>query len=1133
MTTKTKETYPIFFDPLQTRWKVFLVFSIFFLITTSTIFTVLIINIVNTPQLPDIRLNSTELNLKAPSNTKSNTVNNTSYLMEYKPKMEINKNGEATKTNLKPKVIAFYVNWDDRSFLSLKQNISKIDTLMPEWLHLQNTDPYITVDDQTTQTETIEYIQSVKPDLKIIPLINNYNSQIQGWDDQGLRIVMSTEVNRRKLVTSLLDYVKTNNFNGINIDFENVPIDTQYNLQLFMKELYTEFKKNNLEISQDLPLNDYEFNYKEYAKYNDYIVLMAYDEYSSEDIAGPIASQYWFYSTINTRLLEIPANKVIISLGSYGYDWQNSTAPATNVTFQDIMEIAQVSNGHIYFSSEYLNPYLEYIDKNDTTHKIWYLDSVTVFNQVTSTVDYNPYGYAMWRLGSEDPSVWSIMADPQGESSLETLRSLNYGYGVTYKGEGEIIKVIAPPQSGLREITYDKEYELIIDETISKYCSPYVISKWGQNNTKKIALTFDDGPDDQYTSKILDILQRNQVKGTFFVIGANAESNPTLVKKIYDNGNEIGSHTFTHPNIARISKEQLTIELNATQRVLENILGKRTLLFRPPYGEDGDPTTIEQVKPLETVGNLGYYTVGMKVDPKDWSTPGVNYIVESISTQVDKNLGNVVLLHDSGGNRQQTIEALPLIIYELKSKGYEFVTVSELLGLTRDTVMPESSLHQNMEGKVGGLGFTFISLFIEFTEIFFVVGIILGITRFLLILWLAIMQKILTLKTGEPKSKESNNLIENFEPKVAILIPAFNEEKVIVTTINQVLKSDYKNFEVIIIDDGSTDNTYSIVEQTFRGITNVKLLHQANGGKSSALNFGASNTNAEILIVQDGDTLLKEDAVSKLVPYFKNRSVGAVAGNVKVGNRNKLLTKLQALEYIISQNMDRRAFAFLNCITVVPGAIGAWKTDVIKEVGGFESDTLAEDAELTLRVLKRGYLVSYADDALAYTEAPENMQNIFKQRFRWVFGTLQSVFKHKEVLFNPKYKFLGLISLPNVLIFQLGFNLIAPILDIYVFLNLIYFLWQKVVHTDISLHAVLTPFIFYIIFLAIDMAVAIAAFIMEKNKEDSGLLLYYPIQRIIFRLIIYIVSVKSLLIAIKGQLVGWGKFARTANCSIL
>ena len=371
--------------------------------------------------------------------------------------------------------------------------------------------------------------------------------------------------------------------------------------------------------------------------------------------------------------------------------------------------------------------------------------------------------------------------------------------------------------------------------------------------------------------------------------------------------------------------------------------------------------------------------------------------------------------------------------------------------------------------------------------------------------------------------------VDNFAPSVSVIIPAYNEEKVIYQTIHSLLDSDYANFTIVVVDDGSSDNTAQRVRESFRGDPRVRLFTKANGGKSQALNYGIAQSQADIVITLDADTLFRRDTVRQLVRHFTDPQVAAVAGNAKVGNRINLLTNWQALEYITSQNLDRRAFALLNCISVVPGAVGAWRRELIMCAGGFADETLAEDADLTLAILRLGYTIAYAEDAIAFTEAPDTVRGFVKQRFRWMYGTLQAAWKHIDTLFRPRYGVLGMLAIPNVFVFQILFPLVSPVMDLLMLWSLLIAAWQRYQHPlDYTADTLQRVLFYYALFFTLDLLAAFVAFLLDR-KEDWSLLMWLVFQRFLYRQLMYYVAIKSTLTAIRGTLVGWGKLERKAT----
>jgi peptidoglycan-N-acetylglucosamine deacetylase len=354
---------------------------------------------------------------------------------------------------------------------------------------------------------------------------------------------------------------------------------------------------------------------------------------------------------------------------------------------------------------------------------------------------------------------------------------------------------------------------------------------------------------------------------------------------------------------------------------------------------------------------------------------------------------------------------------------------------------------------------------------------------------------------------------------------------VIGRTIRSLLASDYPRFEVIVVDDGSPDRTSEVVSEQFGGEPRVRLFTKANGGKAEALNFGLREARGEIIVALDADTLFPPQTVGALARHFADPRVGAVAGNAKVGNRVNLVTRWQALEYVTAQNLDRRAFAALDCITVVPGAVGAWRRALIESAGDFASDTLAEDQDLTLKVRRMGYRIEYEEDAVAWTEAPDTVRGLAKQRFRWSFGTLQCMWKHRDALL--RHGALGFVALPNVWVFQILFPLLSPAMDLMFLWALASAALERLEHpAGYAITGLGQVLFYYALFLFVDWLAAAFAFALER-KEQWSLLWWLFLQRFCYRQVMYYVVARSALTALSGALVGWGKLERKATAEAL
>ena len=562
--------------------------------------------------------------------------------------------------------------------------------------------------------------------------------------------------------------------------------------------------------------------------------------------------------------------------------------------------------------------------------------------------------------------------------------------------------------------------------------------------------------------------------------------------------------------MAKVSKQRALLEMDATRLLLECITGHSTIMFRAPYNADAQPEKMEELVPVALSRTRNYLTIGENIDPEDWEASEVpHFNADTVYNRVMalKDRGNIILLHDAGGDRSATVGALPRLIEDLQKQGYTFTTVAELLGKKRDDLMPRVPL---------GSGYRLLQFNSFIAELAYYIGqllfalfilfLILGSIRLIMMLSLSILQR--------SKEKKLMQIPFTGNPLVSIIVPAFNEEVNAVSSLENLLRCDYPNFNIVFVDDGSKDSTYEKVSTAFANHPKIKVFTKPNGGKASALNYGIGHTNADYVVCIDADTKLLTDAVSKMMQHFSRENVGAVAGNVKVGNEVNIITRWQSIEYISSQNVDRKAFAYLNAITVVPGAIGAFRKEALEAAGGFSTDTLAEDCDLTIRILRCGYQIDNENAAIAMTEAPETIKQFMKQRFRWTFGVMQTFWKNRDALFNPQFKALGWLALPDILLFKYIIPLFVPLADFMMLMGLFTGNAKKLGF-------------YYLIFMIVDAAIASLAFLFEK--EPLWKLLWLLPQRLVYRWLMLVVLFRSYRRAIKGELQSWGVLKRTGN----
>jgi peptidoglycan-N-acetylglucosamine deacetylase len=1110
------ERKPIFYDQERRRWRR----TRLALEITGGIFTflllVFLVNVIQKPELPELLRPDTHAGLHG---------------VRAKQKAKPSR-GRRRKVaalgkepqNYDPVRAAFYVSDDYTSIASLQLHYHDLDLLIPEALHAVASDGSLSADADPKLAAFLQTLQARNVELPVMSMVNDYDRK-KGWCPPETLRMLGNPAARQKLATQLEEYADAEHQPGVVVDFESLPKPSMLDFQSFIHTLSVALHAKGFKLMVALPAADWSYDYKYFAAQADAIILMNYDFRWTTSAAGPIAPQDWFVRNIENMVKLVPADKLIMGIANYGYDWPAPSKrvrhPAAQaVTFQQAVVTAVESEADIVFDSDSLNPHYSYEDEYNQVHNVWLLDGVTAYNQLRAAERAGVRGTAVWRLGMEDPSLWHILdATHADDAARKKLEDVPPGYDLILEGSGDIWRITATPESGRRTFEYDADSDLLDDESFQSYPLSWRIQQMG-DVPHKVALTFDDGPDPDWTPKILDVLKQKKAPATFFVIGESANQYEDVVKRAYADGNEIGNHTFTHPEFDIISKPELQIQLNLTELLLESSLGVKTLIFRPPYGIDHQPETASEVQMLPVAQSMGYIIIGARVDPHDWGEPNggapppAATIVQRVLTDATKNKGNIILLHDGGGDRSHTLEALPQIIDGLRAKGYEFVSVPELLGQTRAQLMPPLSRREWLQVRGDAFIFEMFRWLRSGIAFIFIVGICLVSARALIIGLLALAEKLRPAPAKHP----------DYQPWVSVLIPAYNEESVIVETVRAALSSQYAKLEVLVVDDGSQDRTVELVRQEFGRDPRVRLLTQPNHGKPSALNHGLSEAIGEVIVSIDADTIVDAEAIPRLVRHFADPKVGAVAGNVKVMNRDRWITRWQALEYITSQNLEKRAFDLLNCIPVVPGAVGAWRADLLRHHAGFSGDTVAEDTDLTLLIRRHGWKIVYDEDAIGRTEVPETVDALVRQRFRWTFGTLQAVWKHRDVTCNPRYGTLGWITIPNIFLFQIVLPLVSPVIDLLFLLSLA--LWGlgqlRIARLPQlwTLQDVERSLIFFALFMLIDLFTCVVAFSLERH-EDWTLLAPLVIQRFYYRQMMYVVLFRALKEAVQGRPVGW------------
>ncbi|MEN9609198.1 MAG: hypothetical protein RLZZ628_12 [Bacteroidota bacterium] len=1038
---------------------------------------------------------------------------------------------------------AFLDSEHKETAVSLREYVSQLNLVVPNWLDLARQGDSIAV-----QMDTLQYnILLQNPNTAVLPRLTISGKNVR------FEKMLSNLADRTALIASIKIALQQYRFQGILMAYENWGTgEKNEKAQIFQKELYQELSQN-YKVAQ--LISPKEVFWGGCTVYNDYVFVNAASEVEQQIEGSGVSDPTHVETVLQTLVRKIPAEKAILCIETVGYDWKmaaQSTYPMP-MGYQQAISIAAESKSEIVFHKETGHLTFKYLDDQKQQHSVYFVDAANHFNTMRLAQNAAWCGVALSQIGGEDTRLWSFY---NKDLSIKGLDATGFRFDhlaselkndkIHFLGNGEILDVISEPTQGKVTVDYDEKQHKVLFEKYDSLPSAYVVRRMGALETKKIVLSFDDGPDPKYTPQILDVLNREKVPATFFVLGQKAKENPAIVQRIYNEGHELGNHTFSHPHLDQITQFRANIELDYTRRAIENVTGHSTILFRAPYSYNNEPDSLGELMPFLLARKHQYLSVGESIDPRDWLA-GTN--TDSIINRLKRQpmWGNIVLLHDAGGDRTNTIEALPRIIEYYRSQGFEFVTVAGLMGKQRDEVMPlvagrQVSLGRSdkwVSGAVFGVWGWLQSLFYW--------SVFLSIGRIVFIAILACIQKY-----RDERAKKNQNSTLGY-PAISIIVPAYNEELNAVESVRSLLNQNYPNFEILFVDDGSKDSTYQVVKEAFKDTLRVKVFTKPNGGKASALNFGIQQSRNEFVVGIDADTQLVPNALSELIKGFSDERVGAVAGNVQVGNQVQMgsqwkgiptlrefwkglvaavLTRWQSVEYTTAQNFDRMAFDVLNCITVVPGAIGGFRRTAIQEAGGFTTDTLAEDCDLTMRILRKGWRVKQNNEAMAITEAPETFEQFRKQRFRWSFGVMQAFWKNKDALFQWRYKWMGMLALPNVLFFQLFLPLFTPIADFVLLTALFMGKGSEMVGM-------------YLMFMGIDLSSALLALTFDKvirwktlfeaktwrnpSKWKIWLLVLIFPQRIVYRWIMYIILIKSYIKALKGELMGWGVLKRTGN----
>ncbi|MCL8015736.1 bifunctional polysaccharide deacetylase/glycosyltransferase family 2 protein [Streptomyces sp. AS02] len=655
---------------------------------------------------------------------------------------------------------------------------------------------------------------------------------------------------------------------------------------------------------------------------------------------------------------------------------------------------------------------------------------------------------------------------------------------------------------------------------------------------KTIALTFDDGPNPTWTPQVLAILRKYDIPATFFVVGSMVSRYPGIVADMVEQGNEVGIHTFTHVDLSYQSDARVNREMQQTQLALAGAAGITTTLFRAPYSSETDAIDNYSWPVYKKLGEDGYTSVFVDTDSDDWKRPGVSKIIKWATPEDGE--GASVLFHDAGGERSQTIKALPTYIEKMQAKGYTFTTISGVLQAEEAAggQQPGGPGQQGPNGQAGagdtGSGISALqaahreatgATLYEGKALIGAVAVaewaVPVLSVGLVVVGVAVlgrfgMMLLLARRHYRQRNKRRFSWGPPVHEPVSVIVPAYNEKECIANTLKSLAQSTHP-IEIIVVDDGSTDNTSEIARDAARelGMTNVRVIRQENAGKPAALNNGVRSASYDIVVMMDGDTVFEPDTVRHLVQPFADPEVGAVAGNAKVGNRNTVIGAWQHIEYVMGFNLDRRMYDLLRCMPTIPGAIGAFRREAVLEVGGMSEDTLAEDTDITIAMHRAGRRVVYQEHARAWTEAPGSLRQLWSQRYRWSYGTMQALWKHRKSLTDkgPSGRF-GRVGMPLVVIFQIVTPVFAPLIDVFTVYSMIFIDFQAALLAWLAV---------------LGVQLLCAAYAFRLDREQYRYLLMMPLQQLVYRQMMYLVLIHSCITAMTGGRLRWQKLKRTGE----
>jgi cellulose synthase/poly-beta-1,6-N-acetylglucosamine synthase-like glycosyltransferase len=818
----------------------------------------------------------------------------------------------------------------------------------------------------------------------------------------------------------------------------------------------------------------------------------------------PLAPQPWFDAAV-TRLIEkVPTERLVLALGTFGVQTEAATGRAEQVAYGTAMARTKAAGGTVSVDSVALNTVLAFEGQDGRPARIAMLDGLTFANQMS--VLPPELALAVWPLGYEDPAIWSLLAGESWQTAL--ARPVVLADQVLLSGTGPVALRVEAATEGLRDVAMDRETGRVLGLTYQILPSPHLVSRFDGNVPDAVLIVFDGLPPAEHMSDLLRNLAQHGVRSAFAVTASEIVSNRDAVRQVIAVGHSIvltdigdlaGSGAFA--GLARLRDRAavmaLAVETNR-RAILAETIGEPGIL----------PTSSAEFATLLALQSQGRIRLpeGERV-PRDPAQAAL--FAERVLSTVLMDGSQLVRFDLSEAAVSSTLATLPVILSELDKAGASFISPDDLARSVGGVAMYPANGLTTLRDRI--YVWTLLKTDTVLAALFF------------LLLMLAIVRSTAFLILAH--LRHPRDVIDpDWTPAVTIVIPAYDEGKVIETCIRSIFACHYPDLRVIVVDDGSQDDTSAVVASIAAIDSRVRLVRQRNSGKWAAANTALRQVQTKYFIVLDADSMLEPEAIRWIVQPFTDPDVGAVSGIVEVGNARNWLTACQNLEYLVSQNIQRRAFETFDGIFVVPGAIGAWSTDAVIKAGLFSGETITEDADLTLAVHRAGYRVVMAERARALTEAPEKMGAFMSQRLRWTLGMLQTSWKHRRAITEGRP--VGIVSIIDAIWFSVLTTILSPIVDLIIVILL------GVVATRLMTGHPFTDGSFtwllvgYLGLTLIDVLNTLATFRFEK-RFSLWLLLLTPLVRFGYRQLLYVATLRATWRAITGRLTDWNKLERS------